>query len=287
MSIPESNPTTTLRLRPLDAPLGAEVLEVDLTTVGDAVFAQIYESFLRHKVLVFRNQELSPAAQVGFARRFGEVQVHVLNQYHLTEYPELYFLSNLDEHGRPSGEHPDPGTVFWHTDGSWTKRTTIATMMYSIEVPSEGGQTHFADMAGAYQGLDPLEQSRLDQLYATHNLDFSRKRRQGESPLTEEQRLQVPPVVHPVVRTHPKTGCRCLYLGDHAESIVGMAYASGRALIDDLNLRAIRPELVYDHNWQPRELVVWDNCSVLHRASPYDTARERRVMRRATVLGPA
>lgn len=285
MSSSDPGPSS-LTVQPLHPRLGAEILGVDLDVVDDELFEQIYTAFVRYKMVVFRDQNLSSAGQVAFARRFGTVQVHVLNQYHLTEFPELYFLSNLDADGNPSGEHPDPGTAYWHTDGSWTKRTTIATMIYSVEAPKVGGQTEFADMAAAYESFDPQEQVRLAQLSAIHNLDFSRKQRQGETPLTEEQKLQVPPVEHPVVRTHPDSGLRCLYLGDHAESIVGMDYDEGRALIEDLNKRSVRPELVYAHSWHPNELVVWDNRSVLHRAAPYDTAHERRVMRRATVLGP-
>ena len=206
------------------------------------------------------------------------------DQYHHRGHPELYFLSNLDENGRPNGEHPDRGTMFWHTDGSWTKRRTRATLIYSVEVPRQGGETHFADMYRAYETLDPEMNSRIADLCAVHNLDFSRRRRHGEDPMTEDQKRQVPPVEHPIVRVHPETGRKCIYLGDHAETIVGMDYEQGRVLIEELNRLATRPELVYEHKWRSRELIVWDNRCVLHRATGYDTARERRVMRRATVL---
>ena len=272
-------------VRPLTPQLGAE-LSVDLAKgVDDELFRALYRAFLRYQVLVFPPQELPPGRQVEFARRFGEVQVHVMNQYHADGYPELYRLSNLDENGRPSGKHPDKGTLAWHTDGSWQRVTGQATIIYGELMPKRGGETHFCDMYGAYEGLDGVWKARIAGLRAVHNLDFSRNRRHGEEPLTEEQRLAKPPVDHPVVRTHPETGRKCLFLGDHAEYLAGMPYDEGRALIEELNALAIRPELTYEHRWRTRELIVWDNRCVLHRATPYDEASEGRVIRRCTVLG--
>ena len=255
--------------------------------VDDAGFAAIYSAFLRYRVLVFPPQELAPGRQVDFARRFGEVQVHVMNQYHADGYAELYRLSNLDENGRPNGRHPDKGTLAWHTDGSWQRVTGQATIIYGEVMPEAGagGETHFCDMYGAYERLSAQWKARIAGLRAVHNLDFSRNRRHGEDPLTDEQRRARPPVDHPVVRTHPETGRKCLYLGDHAEYIVGLPYDEGRALIEELNALAIHPDLSYEHRWTPRELIVWDNRCVLHRATPYDAATQGRVIRRCTVLG--
>jgi len=120
---------------------------------------------------------------------------------------------------------------------------------------------------------------------AVHNLDFSRNRRHGEEPMTEAQRRAVPPVDHPIVRTHPETGRKCLFLGDHAETIQGMEYTQGRVFIDALNERIVASVPVYVHHWQPRDFMIWDNRCLLHRAASYDTAREPRVIRRCTVLG--
>ena len=164
-----------------------------------------------------------------------------MNQYHADGFPELYRLSNLDEHGKPNGKHPDKGTLAWHTDGSWQRVTGQATIIYGEVMPEsgKGGETHFCDMYGAYERLDAAWKARIAGMRAVHNLDFSRTRRHGEDPMTEAQRLATPPVDHPVVRTHPETGRKCLYLGDHAEYIAGMPYADGRALIEELNALAI------------------------------------------------
>jgi taurine dioxygenase len=283
MSSVESWPFSVRRLTPH---LGAEISGVELAhELEDEVFRALYRAFLRYQVLLFPPHDLPAARQVGFARRFGEVQIHVMNQYHADGYPELYRLSNLDEHGKPHGRHPDKGTLAWHTDGSWQRVTGQATIIYGEVMPESGGETHFCDMYGAYERLDAAWKARIAHLRAVHNLDFSRTRRHGEDPLTEAQRLAKPPVDHPVVRTHPETGRKCLYLGDHAEYIVGMPYEDGRALIEELNALAVHPDLSYEHRWKARELIVWDNRCVMHRATPYDTATQGRVIRRCTVLG--
>ena len=275
-------------VRPLTPNLGARVLGVNLAhDMDDDVFRAIREAFVRHQVLLFPPQDVPPARQVELARRFGEVQIHVMNQYHADGFPELYRLSNLDAQGRPNGRHPDKGTLAWHTDGSWRRRTGQATIIYGEVLPEdgEGGETHFCDMYGAYERLDAAWKSRISGMRAVHSLDFSRNRRHGEDPMTDEQRSGTPPVDHPVVRTHPETGRKCLFLGDHAEYIVGMPYADGRALIEELNLLAVHSDLTYEHRWTPHELIVWDNRCLMHRATPYDPATQRRVIRRCTIVG--
>ncbi len=273
-------------LRPLSPNLGAEIQGVDLAQgVDDQLFGAIYQAFLRYQVLLFGAQDLPSGKQVEFARHFGEVQIHVMNQYHADGHPELYRLSNLDEQGNPSGHHPDKGTLAWHTDGSWRPVTGQATILYAEIVPEQGGETHFCDMYGAYERLSPRWKARIAGLRAMHNLDFSRTRRHGEDPMTEAQRREVPPVDHPMVRTHPETGRKCLFLGDHAEYIVGMDYDAGRALIEELNALAVHPDLTYAHRWSPGQLILWDNRCLMHRATDYDPSKQRRVIRRCTVLG--
>ena len=277
---------TPIVLRRLAPALGVELGGVDFAQPAEALpIRALYEALLEHQLLLFRGQEVPPAAQVAIARGFGEVQVHVMNQYHADGYPELYRLSNADADGRPSGRHPDRGTLAWHTDGSWMRRTGQATMLYAEVVPEEGGGTEWCDMYGAYEALDAATRAQLSGLRAIHNLDFSRSRRHGEEPMTEAQRRAVPPVDHPIVRTHPDTGRKAIFLGDHAESIVGTDYAQGREFIDALNTRVVRPELVYSHRWQARDFVIWDNRCTLHRALEFDTAQVLRVIRRCTVLG--
>jgi taurine dioxygenase len=272
---------------PLHPVLGCEITGITLAeAVSPALFSKVYEAFLDFQLILFQDVDLPPATQVAFARNFGEVQVHVLSQYHgYRDHPEIFVLSNLDEDGKPSGKHPDKGTLFWHTDGSWRERTGQATMMYSEAVPEVGGQTEFADMYTAYELLPAAMKARIEGRRAIHNFDFSRTRRHGEDPLTAEQRAKVPPIAHPIVRTHPDTGRKAIFLGDHAESIEGMDYEEGRGLIEELNLMITSPERVYAHTWRPRQCMVWDNRCTLHRATGFDEARYKRVMRRCTING--
>jgi taurine dioxygenase len=276
---------TTLLLRQLEGGLGAEIVGLQVAAIDDAAFPAIHAAFLAHQLLLFRDQDLPQAAQVAFARRFGTVQVHVMDQYHASAFPELYTLSNLDAEGRPSGAHPDRGTMAWHTDGSWQRVTGLATMLYAERIPASGGGTGFADMYAAYDALDREEQTMLGGMRAIHNLNFSRNRRHGEAPMSQAQRDKVPPVDHPIVRTHPETGRKCLFLGDHAETIVGMGYDEGRDFIETLNERIVALARIYTHRWRQGDFMVWDNRCLLHKAESYDTAREARVVRRCTVLG--
>jgi taurine dioxygenase len=273
--------------KPLHTSFGVEICGITLAdAVGEKMFDKVYEAFLDHQLILFRDVDLPPATQVAFARRFGEVQVHVMNQYHgYKDHPEIYMLSNLDQEGRPNGKHPDKGTLYWHTDGSWRDRTGQATMMYSEIVPEEGGETEFADMYAAYESLSPQWKARVEGKKAIHNLDFSRTRRHGHDPMTPEQKAKVPPVAHPIVRTHPESGRKAIFLGDHAESVEGMDYAAGRKLIEELNELITPRGSVYTHKWSPRECMVWDNRALLHRATGFDTARHKRVMRRCTING--
>ena len=260
-------PFTVRRLTPN---LGAEISGLDLARgVSPEAFRALYDVFLEQQVLVFPPHALPPGAQVAFARNFGEVQVHVMAMYHADGFPELYRLSNLDANGNPDGKHPDKGTLYWHTDGSWRRVTGQATIIYGEIVPETGGETHFCDMYGAYERLSDAWKRRIAGMRAVHNLDFSRTRRHGEDPMTDAQKAAVPPVDHPVVRTHPETHRKCLFLGDHAESIVGMPYEEGRALIEELNAMAPHPDLTYEHRWTPGELILWDNRCTMHRATPF------------------
>jgi len=272
---------------PLHPVLGCEITGITLAqAVSPALFAKVYEAFLEYQLIVFHDVDLPPATQVAFARNFGEVQVHVLSDhYGIKDHPEIYMLSNLDRDGNPSGKHPDKGTLYWHTDGSWRERTGQATMMYSEIVPDAGGETEFADMYSAYALLPAAMRRRIEGRRAIHNLDFSRSRRHGEDLLTAEQKAKVPPIAHPIVRTHPETGRKAIFLGDHAEEIEGLPYDEGRALIEEINAMITPPERVYTHHWSPRQCMVWDNRCTLHRATGFDEARLKRVMRRCTING--
>ncbi len=286
VAAPETERDWPFELRPLTPVLGAEIFGIDLDqAASQEIFPSVHAAWLRHQVLVFRGHEVSPAAQVAFAAKFGKVQVHVMNQYHgATGHPELYVLSNLDDSGKPSGKHPDKGTLAWHSDGSWSARSGHSTFIYAERASKAGGETHFCDMYSAYDGLSTEWKDRIAPLRVFHNLDFSRTRRHGHEPLSPQQKAEVPPVAWPVVRTHPETGRKVVFLGDHAEYVEDMDYDEGRALIERMNRLFTPLHLVYRHSYTRGDFVFWDNRCTMHRATPFDTANDTRVMRRCTVL---
>ena len=226
----------SLQVKKLHKKFGAEIINFDLSkSLNNKYFKEILKNFNEYGILLFRNQNLSIKNQVIFGRKFGKVLIHAVNQNHAKEHPEIYVLSNLDNNGLPSGKHPDQGSLYWHTDGSWRKNTGQATIMVADIIPSKGGETHFCCMENAYDSLSNSMKLKIDDLFAIHNLDFSRNRRHGHDPLSKKQKNNAPPVKHPVVRTHPSTKRKSLFLGDHAEYIEGMDYLKGRNLIEQLN----------------------------------------------------
>ena len=275
-----------IKIKKLHKKFGAEILNYKLSKdLNYKSFKEILKTFNEYGILLFRNQNLSIKNQVIFGRKFGKVLIHAVNQNHAKGHPEIYVLSNLDNNGQPSGKHPDQGSLYWHTDGSWRKNTGQATIMVADIIPSKGGETHFCCMENAYDFLDDSNKQKIINLFAYHNLDFSRNRRHGHDPLSKKQKNNAPPVIHPVVRTHPSTKRKSLFLGDHAEYIEGMDYSKGRNFIEQLNKLAIKTQFIYKHKYKEGDVLVWDNRRLLHKGTKYDTTKEKRVMRRTTIIG--
>ena len=275
-----------LDLAPISPVMGAEVHGVDLARpLDDATFAAIRDAFGRHMLLRFPAQMLDEAALVAFSRRFGELQIHVLDEYRHPRFPEIYVLSNVDRAtGRTTGRHPDLGTLVWHSDLSFQRRPALATILYGIEVPKTGGETLFADLCAAYDALSDVMKRRIEGLRAVHDLDYSRQRA-GAPPMTATQRAEAPPVDHPLVRTHPETGRKGLYISHHISRIEGLPEAESRALLAELMAHATGNRFVYANRWQSGDVVMWDNRCTMHRATEYDAAEERRVIHRTVVKG--
>ena len=276
----------SLQFKKLHQNFGVEIINFNLSKdLNNNSYKEILFAFNEYGILLFRSQNMSIENQVIFGRKFGKVLIHAVNQYHAEGHPEVYVLSNLDDKGNPSGKHPDQGSLYWHTDGSWRKNTGQATIMVADIIPSKGGETQFCCMENAYASLDNYMKQKSSELSAVHNLDFSRNRRHGHDPLTKEQKNKVPPVTHPIVRSHPITNRKSLFLGDHAEYIENMDYEKGREFIETLNKLAINSKYIYTHKYVEGDVLVWDNRRLLHKGMKYDTAKEKRVMRRTTILG--
>ena len=276
----------SLDIAPLSPVMGAEIRGLDLAgPLSAATFEAVRDAFRRYLLLVFPGQQLSNEDHIGFSRRFGELQVHVLEQYRHPEHPEIYVLSNVDRTtGRTIGEHPDKGTLAWHSDLSFQRRPAQATLLYGREVPAEGGDTLFANMVAAYDALPEAMRAQIDGLRAIHDLDRSRQR-MGAPPMTEAQRREAPPIDHPLVRHLPDHGRRSLFASGHAATIAGWDPAAGEALLANLMAHATDERFLYRHRWRANDLVMWDNRCTMHRATGYDTSGARRVMQRTVVLG--
>lgn len=277
----------TLELRPLHGDFGIEARGIDIAQpLAPETEQALREAFGRHRLLLVRNQMLSPEAHVAFTRQFGEPEVHVLNEYHKARHPEIFELSNIGADGKPNAIHPDLGTLFWHSDGSFQQVPALATLLYAEQVPAQGGHTLFADMIGAYEALGAAERERFATLRVLHDLHVSRQKA-GYAGMTDAQRMAAPPVEHPLVRVHPPTGRRALYLGSHGQEFVGFAPLASRGLFERIMNHCTEPRFVYEHVWQPGDLVMWDNRATVHRGTEYDTAAEPRVVRRTVLRGEA
>ncbi|MBK9609362.1 MAG: TauD/TfdA family dioxygenase [Betaproteobacteria bacterium] len=277
----------TFELRPLHGDFGVEALGIDIAQpLAPAVADALREAFGRHRLLVIRGQSLSPAAHIAFTRQFGEPEVHVLNEYHKAEHPEIFELSNIGPDGKPNAVHPDLGTLFWHSDGSFQKLPALATLLYAEQAPASGGHTLFADLIGAWEALGAAERERFRTLRVLHDLHVSRLKA-GYAGMTDAQRAAAPPVEQPLVRVHPPTGRNALYLGSHGQEFVGLAPLASRGLFERLMNHCTEPRFVYEHVWRAGDLVMWDNRATVHRGTEYDTAAEPRVVRRTVLKGEA
>jgi len=279
---------TRVEIRPLPGSFAAEVLGLDLhQPLDEADFRRIHQAHLDHHVLVFRDQRITPAQQIAFSRRFGALEIHVLHQFHLQGHPEILIVSNIVENGQPVGLG-DAGH-FWHSDLSYKEKPSLGSMLLAQELPSEGGDTLFADQHAAWEALPAELQARVRHLRAEHSYlakyEELRERSPWRPKLSDAQVAQVRPAVQPVVRTHPETGRLGLFVSEHFTTrIVGLPEDESRALLQELFTYATRPELQYRHHWQAHDMVFWDNRSVLHLAAGCPDHLRRR-LHRTTIEG--
>ena|SRR5882724_1932814 len=279
---------SAMHVIPSGAPLGAEIVGVDLSEqIDDQTFHAIDAAYNEHTVIVFRNQQLTPAQHLRFARRFGTLEISPRTQFALPGYPEILLLSNiLDPNGQPIG-NADAGRT-WHTDLSYTATPPRGSLLYAVEVPTNDygealGETLFVSTAAAYDVLPEEMNQQLHGLRAIH--------RAGAKQYTPGSQLadavkDLPDVIHPVIRTHPVTGRRAIYVrAGECVGIVGMPEAEALPLIQELSDFVTRPEFLYRHQWRVGDLLMWDNCCAQHLALKDYELPQRRLMHRVTVNG--
>ncbi|MFT6581177.1 MAG: alpha-ketoglutarate-dependent taurine dioxygenase [Alphaproteobacteria bacterium] len=273
----------TLEFTPCDATLGAVGRGVDLNNPVDAGVAKaIVSAWHEHAVLIFPEQHLSGEAHLAFTRLFGDFEISI---YRSRPSP-LGTLSNVRKDGSVAPRDSLQarmldGNTYWHSDSSYKRVGAKASILAAHIVPDQGGETEWADMRAAYDILDDDRKTWLDDKIAVHDYEFSHAPFGGMEVLGQEELDHLAPVEHPVIRTHPETGRKNLFVGRHASHILGEDLATSRRLLADLTAQAPRS---YKHAWSPGDIVIWDNRCVLHRGHSWPDG-QARTMVRTTVAG--
>jgi taurine dioxygenase len=273
-------------IRKLSDLMAAEITGIDLSRpFDDATRDAILDALVEHHILCFRDQSLTKEQQYDFTVRFGALEGHVVRTWEGGKSPLVHTVSNLDKDGNPTESPYTQGNFFWHTDKSYHAVPSLATLLHAIELPPAGGSTQFTNMYAAYEALPQHMKDRIAGLHAEHSWDASRKNTFSR-PATDEEKAERPPVVHPIVRTHPATGRKLLYIGHHTSHIVELPYGEGRALLYQLLDFATLPHRTYTHHWKLGDLTMWDNRCLVHRGMrDFDMTTHRRVLHRTVLKG--
>ena len=276
-----------LKLRPLSYGLGAEVCDIDVSrNMSERDFGDIHRAFLEHGILLFRNQKITREQHLEFSRRFGELDKHdALPRDRHPDHPEILLVTNEPKSSGAPSDSKYTGRQ-WHSDMSFTLVPSMGSLLRSITVPAVGGDTMYANMYMAYDALSAGMKKLIADLHGIH-MSGTRKIANSATgvPRAEEQKRINPPVAQPVVRVHPETGRKALYIGEKVSCFDGMTEEESRPLIDYLCRHATRPEFVYRHQWQADDILIWDNRCTMHCALGDFDEGQRRHMERTTVKG--
>lgn len=280
-----------IEVKPIAGALGAEISGVDLRHINDETFAEIYDAWLEHLVVFFRDQTLTPEEQIAFAKRFGDIHHHPFIKG-MPDYPDILEIVKEEGDTRAFGE-------VWHTDQMFNPKPAKATILYAKETPSVGGDTMFANMYQAYDTLsEPMKAMLRDvKTWNTGNrkkladTDEKRGQKSGDYKGNEKMAAKVrdpgdlvTEAAHPLVRTHPETGRKALFIGNHTQTLHGMKPAEARPIVEFLQAHSVQPELTCRFRWDVGSMAIWDNRCTQHRALN-DYAGKRRRMHRITICG--
>ncbi|MSP51635.1 MAG: TauD/TfdA family dioxygenase [Alphaproteobacteria bacterium] len=261
-----------------------EMTGVDMRKLDDATFAAVKRAWRENQILVFRGQHLEEEALVEFSQRFGALETHVRTEYLSTEHSEILYVSNIKKGGRAIGILSDH-EVGWHYDQIYLTQPAVGSCLYAVKLPSAGGSTYFADMSRAYETLPAQMKNKIDGRKAVQSYDYFNQ--YNSVATSSEQKKKTPDVEHPIVRTHPMTGRKALYICPGMTTrIVGLSEDESRTILKTLFDWCVQPEFVYRHDWQYGDAVMWDNACTMHRRDPFDEKSER-LMKRTTILPPA
>lgn len=272
------------KIRALGATFGAEILDFLISSGASTEDSTAIKTlWAEHKLLLFRHQTLDESTLVNFSQLFGALEIHVRTEYLSPNHPEILYVSNIKKNGQKVGILADT-EVGWHYDQIYLPRPAVGSLLMAHTLPPEGGNTEFADMTTAYEELPESVKKRLHNARAVQS--YEAFNRAYSVPTNREQKKKSPDIEHPIVRTHPITGRRALYLcPGMTTEIVGWDPGESRAMLDYLFEWSIQPRYVYSHVWQPGDALLWDNACTMHRRDPFDQNHER-LMKRTTILPP-
>lgn len=276
--------TQRLSVRRLGKTFGAIVEGINLGANTDTdTLAEVKKLWAEHQLLLFRDQDLTEGQLVTFSRGLGDLEIHLRREYLSRDNPEILMISNIKDGDRAIGILSDT-EVGWHYDQIYLPKPAVGSLLYSVILPNNGGQTSFADMTAAFEALSDDMKAKLDgkkaiQSYEAFNAQFS-------VPTNKTQKKMSPDIAQPLVRTHPITGRKALYIcPGMTTEIVGLEPGDSRETLDFLFDWCVRDEFVYTHDWVLGDALLWDNASTMHRRQPFDS-REQRLMKRTTILPP-
>ena len=281
----------TITFKRVSYGLGAVVQGVDLRKpLSDADVATIRQGWLEHNILLFRDQDITPEQHIAFSARFGKLDDHdKLYKYRHPEHAEIFIVTTRPKADGSPSDTRETG-VNWHSDMSYTLKPATGSLLYCVEIPEVGGDTMFSNTYLAYDTLSDGMKKLIDPLWAVHSYAYAiQDTEKGRNPEVAKAHIDAnPPVMQPMVRMHPETGRKALYVSEGATTqIVGMSPDESNAILQYLFRHSVIPEYTYRHQWRPRDLVMWDNRQTMHRARPFDETREARDMRRTTIAGDA
>lgn len=277
----EARPASSFAVNPLGSVFAAEVVGLDLRQPLDPATRQaVYDAFVRYHVLCFRDQALNQDEQIAFSLQFGTLERHIASNRSQGN-PLVHIVSNLGPDGKPSGK---VGSQTWHSDKSFRPEPSLATILHAVTMPPQGGDTCFADMESAYAALSEARKAELDGVLVVHSWELSLAKKGIKAP--PEEIADAPPMAHPLVRVHPDSGRRSLFMGEHASHFDGRPMDEGRAALQELEAFATQERFQYRHHWRKGDLLMWDNRCLLHRADAnFDAALHPRVLHRTCLRG--
>jgi len=277
-------------VRPLTPKIGAEIRGLDLSEpLPDEIMEKVRKVWLDHVVAVFPEQDVDDEQHIEFSKQLGELELINMAALQMDGRPEIFEATNLDANDNIMlDENPvlaiNRGNQKWHSDSSFKTVPATASMLHAYIVPKEGGETEFANMAAAYDALEDETKQRCEGLIAIHDFYWSR-RDVNEQALTQEERDAIPPVRHPLIRVHPETGRKAIYVGSHTREIEGWDFEESRTLIDSLIEHGTQAEFTYRHKWNAGDMVLWDNRAVMHRGAAFEDQKVKRRLHRTTIAG--